>query len=114
MPAGQALTDALALRAGDGFEPVAAQVRRYVFAGTVDVPVTIGWGTRDRILPPDQAQRARRRLPTAHHVPLPRAGHVPMFDEPAMVAELILRTTARAGAGPEPGSADGPDIAVQR
>ncbi len=97
LPAEHALADALALRDAPGFEPVARHARRYAFQGEVAVPVTVAWGTRDRILVPRQADRARRQLPHARHVPLPRAGHVPMYDEPALVAELIMETADRAG-----------------
>jgi pimeloyl-ACP methyl ester carboxylesterase len=96
IPAEQALVDALALRRGSGFNPVARHARRYAFAGPVAVPVTVAWGTRDRILLPRQARRARALLPQARHVSLPGAGHVPMFDEPELVAELILSTAAAA------------------
>ncbi len=102
IPAGQALVDALVLRRAPGFEVIAARAREYTFTGTITVPVTIAWGTRDRILLPRQADRARQRLPGARHVPLPRAGHVPMFDEPEMVADLILQTAAEAEAAVSP------------
>jgi pimeloyl-ACP methyl ester carboxylesterase len=53
------------------------------------VPVTIAWGRRDRLLPHrTQAARARRMLPWATHVTL-GAGHVPFYDDPAAVAEVI-------------------------
>jgi pimeloyl-ACP methyl ester carboxylesterase len=59
-------------------------------AGT---PVTIAWGIHDRLLPcRTQAARARRLLPSATHLAL-GVGHVPFFDDPAVVAETI-----RAGA----------------
>lgn len=63
------------------------------FSGQIgeDVPVTIGWGTRDRLLRPHQADQARRQLPAAWHVPLPGCGHVPMTDDPELVANLLLR-----------------------
>jgi pimeloyl-ACP methyl ester carboxylesterase len=60
------------------------------------VPVTIAWGEKDRILPPRQAQRAAQLLPDAHHVMLPHCGHVPMSDDPDLVAKVILDTCARA------------------
>jgi pimeloyl-ACP methyl ester carboxylesterase len=60
------------------------------------VPVTIAWGTRDRLFRPRQAGRARDRLPAARHVLLPGCGHVPMSDDPDLVASVILTTTARA------------------
>lgn len=59
-----------------------------------DVPVTIGWGTRDRLLIPRQAQRARAALPHARHVPLPGCGHIPMSDDPDGVAALVLAASA--------------------
>jgi pimeloyl-ACP methyl ester carboxylesterase len=89
----RAAEDALALRRGRSFRPVAWSGRRYRFAGSPTVPVTIGWGTRDRILAPAQARVARELLPQARHVALHGCGHVPMSDDPRLVAALILRTT---------------------
>lgn len=62
------------------------------------VPVTIAWGSRDRLLLPVQAERARARLPAAYHVRLPGLGHVPMWDDPATVAR-VLAAGARQPAG---------------
>jgi pimeloyl-ACP methyl ester carboxylesterase len=60
-------------------------------------PVTIAWGKRDRLLPYRlQAPRARALMPWATHVTL-GAGHVPFYDDPAAVAEVI-RVRACAGA----------------
>jgi pimeloyl-ACP methyl ester carboxylesterase len=55
-----------------------------------DIPVTIAWGTRDRILPPRQARIAQQRLPDATYITLPGCGHVPMTDNPALVAKVLL------------------------
>ncbi len=67
------------------------------FAGPVPdgVPVTIGWGTRDRLLFPRQALLAKTVLPEARLVRLPGCGHVPMTDDPAAVANLLLRGSSR-------------------
>ncbi|HEX6870171.1 MAG TPA: alpha/beta fold hydrolase [Micromonosporaceae bacterium] len=92
----RALSDALALRNGPAFEPVARASRGYTFAGRPTVPVTVAWGTRDRILPYWQAKRAQERLPHARHVAMPGCGHVPMGDDPDLVASIILDTTAAA------------------
>jgi pimeloyl-ACP methyl ester carboxylesterase len=54
------------------------------------VPVTVAWGTRDRLLLPSQAKVAERQLPQARHLPLPGCGHVPMTDDPALVAQVLL------------------------
>lgn len=66
------------------------------FTGSVagDVPVTIAWGTRDLVLPPYQAKVARSLLPAAQHVRLPGCGHVPMSDDPELVAGVLLRGSA--------------------
>ncbi|UGY94854.1 alpha/beta fold hydrolase [Streptomyces gobiensis] len=84
-----------ALREAPGFEPTLAAGRRpgVVFSDNVpDVPVTIGWGTRDRLLLPRQGIRAKRAIPGARLVRLPGCGHVPMNDDPALVTRVILDT----------------------
>jgi pimeloyl-ACP methyl ester carboxylesterase len=55
-----------------------------------DVPVTVAWGTHDRVLWTRQVRAARRALPGAHMVPLPNCGHVPMSDNPRLVARVLL------------------------
>jgi pimeloyl-ACP methyl ester carboxylesterase len=58
-------------------------------------PVTVAWGVKDRLLPYRlQAPRARALLPSARHVTL-GTGHVPFWDDPASVAEVI-RSCARS------------------
>ena len=89
----RAVGDALALRRGSGFRSVVRSARGYSFVGSPEVPVTVGWGSRDYILRPHQAKRARERLPHARHVDLPDCGHVPMSDAPDLVARLVLETT---------------------
>lgn len=70
------------------------------FAAAVpsDVPITIAWGEHDRILLPYHAAIARRRMPQAHHVWLHGCGHVPMADDPAQVARVLLEGSAPAHA----------------
>jgi pimeloyl-ACP methyl ester carboxylesterase len=103
-----ALRDALALRHGKGFRTVARAGRTYAFGGRPDVPVTVAWGTRDRVLLYRQADRARRHLPHARHVTLHGCGHVPMNDDPELVASVILETTA-AAVGERPAGTGRPD-----
>ncbi|MGW0425418.1 alpha/beta fold hydrolase [Streptomyces sp. NPDC003015] len=68
-----------------------------LFTGDIPgVPVTIAWGTRDRLLPPRQAARARAMIPNARLVALPGCGHVPTLDAPELVAQVILRATTSA------------------
>jgi pimeloyl-ACP methyl ester carboxylesterase len=65
-------------------------------AGGNDAPVTVVWGTRDRLLLPRQAGRVARVLPVARVVALPGAGHLSMLDEPDAVVSLILGGESRA------------------
>jgi pimeloyl-ACP methyl ester carboxylesterase len=71
--------------------------RHYRFAAPEDLrstPVTVAWGQKDRLLPYRlQAPRARAMLPWATHVTL-GGGHVPFWDDPAAVAEVV-RARAR-------------------
>jgi pimeloyl-ACP methyl ester carboxylesterase len=64
---------------------------RFKHPEKVGVPVTLVWGTRDMVLFPWQVRRALRELPRARHVPLPGAGHVPMWDDPETIARELLR-----------------------
>ncbi len=63
------------------------------FTGTVPpgIPVTIAWGTKDRLLPPRQVLVAKAALPQARFLPLRGCGHVPMTDDPALVADVLLQ-----------------------
>ena len=61
-----------------------------------DVPVTIAWAARDLVLPAFQAKIAKERLPQAEHVVLRGMGHVPMWDNPKIVAKVLLRGSAPA------------------
>jgi pimeloyl-ACP methyl ester carboxylesterase len=83
--------------ASPGFDLVARAGRDYSYASPPPtVPVSVAWGTRDRILWPRQARRAATLLPDAEHVLLPGCGHIPMSDAPEQVAELIVTTCGRA------------------
>ncbi|MET9732530.1 alpha/beta fold hydrolase [Streptomyces sp. NPDC006458] len=54
------------------------------------IPVTVAWGTKDRLLLPRQGVRAKGVIPKARLIRLPGCGHVPMNDDPALVARVIL------------------------
>ncbi|WP_406208519.1 alpha/beta fold hydrolase [Kitasatospora sp. NBC_01560] len=86
-----------ALRGATGFEATLEAGRGLRFTGGVaDLPVTVAWGTRDRILLRRQGVRALRELPDARLVRLPGCGHVPMSDDPELVARVVLDTCAAA------------------
>jgi pimeloyl-ACP methyl ester carboxylesterase len=87
----EAVAETRALRDAKGFaQTLRAGLHVNVAEDVVDVPVTIGWGSKDRLLLPRQADRARLRMPKARVVPLPGCGHVPMNDDPQLVARTIL------------------------
>ncbi|WP_432027148.1 alpha/beta fold hydrolase [Streptomyces sp. 1222.5] len=54
------------------------------------LPVTVAWGTQDRLLLRRQGIRAKQMIPHARLVRLPGCGHCPMNDDPALVARVIL------------------------
>ncbi|AJT62256.1 alpha/beta fold hydrolase [Streptomyces chattanoogensis] len=89
------MAETRALREAPGFAPTLAAGRGVRFTADVpDVPVTIGWGSRDRLLLPRQGVRAKQTIPGARLVRLPGCGHVPMNDDPALVARVVLDTVA--------------------
>jgi pimeloyl-ACP methyl ester carboxylesterase len=65
-----------------------------------EIPVTIAWAARDLVLPRWQAGVAKRLLPQAEHVRMRGVGHVPMFDDPELVAEVLLRGSAPLASPP--------------
>ena len=81
-----------ALAAGPGWKQTLDATARQRFTGgeQVQVPVTLVWGTRDRLLWPRQAKRAQRAIPGAELVWLRGAGHFVQWDEPERVAEVLL------------------------
>ena len=87
-----------------GWEATVPPTVAYEFHGTVDVPLTIAWAERDKLLPPWQAARARSVLPGARHVTLRGCGHLPQWDDPEQVADAI-RSATRSPRPPAPAGA---------
>lgn len=88
----QAVADLLAfVAAREALETILADMTRFTARVPAGVPVTIGWGTSDRLLPFRQAMVAKARLPEARLVRLEGCGHVPMTDDPGLVADVLLR-----------------------
>ena len=66
----------------------------------VPCPVRIAWGGSDRTIPFRSYGRPMlQAVPGADFVVLPGVGHVPMVDNPELVAWTILQHTRRVGAG---------------
>ena len=78
-----------------GFEQtlVATHLRRFSGGRGLDVPVTVVFGTRDRIVP--ASARRRHELPEHTRWLEPEGlGHVPMWDDPRLVAQLVLSSAS--------------------
>jgi len=95
------LHDTLGLRRSRGFLAHVVRVPFYRFTKPTAVPTTILWGDRDRVLLPNQAKVAKRRLPDATHASLGHAGHCAQHDVPELVlmhaeATFALGEVARA------------------
>ena len=57
-------------------------------------PITLAWAAEDLLFPVDlYGTRARELIPGARFIVLDDVGHVPMFDDPQLVAETILAVT---------------------
>ncbi|MGN6161945.1 MAG: alpha/beta fold hydrolase, partial [Marmoricola sp.] len=76
----------------------------YPFDSEIDfgVPVTIAWSAKDRVLFPGQRKRAQRLVPHANVFKLQSCGHVPMIDDPELVASTIRDHVASLPAAPLP------------
>jgi len=101
LPAAEAVATLRDAWASPAFAAVLSAFSEYRFRAPEQLrntPLTIAWGSRDRLLPYRlQAPRARALLPWATHVKLD-AGHVPFYDAPAAVANVI-RARAHAASG---------------
>jgi len=65
--------------------------------GEIDVPVRILYGTEDRLVRwPSHYQRMKKLLPDVEYLPLEGLGHLPMWDDPQLVARRVLEVTAPA------------------
>jgi pimeloyl-ACP methyl ester carboxylesterase len=62
-------------------------------------PITIAWAELDRIFPERVfGPLARERVPGARYTTLPGVGHVPMLDDPELVADAIRESLRALGA----------------
>ncbi|HZZ45789.1 MAG TPA: alpha/beta fold hydrolase [Pseudonocardia sp.] len=69
-------------------------------------PVHIAWAERDRLIPYGRFGESMRPLiPGARFSMLPGVGHVPMYDDPTLIARTILELTTQVDEFDEPGAA---------
>ncbi|MGW1540626.1 alpha/beta fold hydrolase [Streptomyces sp. NPDC002309] len=85
------VAETLALARAEGFSQTLRSGRDVRFTDDITgIQVTVAWGSKDRLLVPRQGVRAKYILPRARLVRLPGCGHVPMNDDPALVARVLL------------------------
>ena len=68
-------------------------------SNSIEKPLVIGWGRRDRVCFPLQAERALELFPDARLHWFDHSGHFPQWDVPQQTVRLILSST---GAGEVP------------
>lgn len=80
-----------------GYEAANAEMRRYVCEDLdrVEVPTTIVWGELDRLVAPP---RPDRRPPGSRYLQFEGIGHTPNWDDPELVARLLLEASAPVAA----------------
>ncbi|MFF5290681.1 alpha/beta fold hydrolase [Paractinoplanes globisporus] len=105
MSAGYARAAVRAMADCPGFEATmrATEPRCYRAGPPLDAPVTVAFGSRDRLLLPRQSRHLGELPPDTRVEPLAGCGHVPMADDPGAVAALITAGASRAR-GRAPGS----------
>jgi len=71
------------------YEATSTAMRESYFRGAeqIEVPATLAFGERDRMIRP-----VRLGVPGARSVVLPGCGHIPMWDDPGLVSGLIAET----------------------
>ncbi|WP_293047250.1 alpha/beta hydrolase [Mycobacterium sp.] len=68
--------------------------------GAIECPVRIAWSERDALIPYEPyGLRFPALVPNAEFTTLPGVGHVPMYDDPHLVAQTVLEVTNALAAG---------------
>ncbi|MGH3870514.1 MAG: alpha/beta fold hydrolase [Pseudonocardiaceae bacterium] len=89
------LADMQAMISAVGFRPSLAAGNKIIFTGRIpDVPVTIAWGRWDLLFRRPRAESVIRLIPHVRLLRLPGCGHVPMNDNPDLVAHVLLTGSA--------------------
>jgi pimeloyl-ACP methyl ester carboxylesterase len=91
MPASAARDLIRAYANAPGFPEVNAAMRASTFSrlAEIRVPVTLAWPEHDRVV-----ARLRHPPPNVRTVILPGTGHLPMWDDPRLLAGLLLSSSA--------------------
>ncbi len=89
IPAAQGRELVLGWIDASGYSGANRAMRTHVFdpRGYPEIPVTLAWGERDRLLGPP---RPERRPAGSRYLLLPDVGHTPTWDDPGLVARTLL------------------------
>jgi pimeloyl-ACP methyl ester carboxylesterase len=92
VPARAAVEAAKAFAYSPGFDEhlIATSRDRFVGGHSLAVPVTVAFGGRDRLLLRHQSRHRKELPPQTRWLELPNCGHVPTYDAPSLVAEVLL------------------------
>lgn len=71
--------------------------KRFRGGRDIGVPVTVAFGARENVLLPWQSQNRRELPPDARFLSLPGCGHMPTYDDPKLVAKVILEGSSTEG-----------------
>ncbi|MDI9929593.1 alpha/beta fold hydrolase [Rhodococcus sp. IEGM 1354] len=96
VPVAAATIDALSITTNRAIDAAGNAVPRFSIPVDEDVPVTVAWGRRDWVLPVYQAPLVKKTFPQAQVRTYPGLGHVPMTDDPALVAAILLQGSSSA------------------
>jgi pimeloyl-ACP methyl ester carboxylesterase len=82
----------------NGYDGANRAMRTHVFdpTGYPEIPVILAWGELDQLVGPP---RPERRPAGARFLTLPAVGHTPTWDDPGLVATVLLRGSAVPVAG---------------
>lgn len=89
IPAGEGRDLVLGWIDFSGYEGANRAMRTHVFdpAGYPDIPVTLAWSELDLLVAPP---RPERRPAGARYLVIPGVGHTPTWDDPELVARVLL------------------------
>ena len=92
VPAAAATRLVRAYAVSPGFARANAEMRKTVFTGfdEIDVPITLAWAEHDRLVGPPRSVPAGIETVLLHD-----CGHMPTWDDPERVAEVIAAGAAR-------------------
>jgi pimeloyl-ACP methyl ester carboxylesterase len=91
----------------NGYDGANRAMRTHLFDPTgypSEVPVTIAWAERDRLVGPPKPER---RPAGARFIVLPGVGHTPTWDDPELVARTLLEGSAVTSGGTRTGRTEG-------